>query len=167
MPLPHRCSPPQSPLTWLALGWLLMVVTACAPRDPEIVAIEYVRASRTAASDVAVSLLDIDTIYERVQHEVVIVNTDGDPDRFLRDSITTMLWGLFQETPREDGLAYDATPADIDGDRATVRVTLRDAEGHARVRTVHLRNTDEGWRVSGRSVDDLVTYLIQRLEERY
>lgn len=167
MPLPNHFSPPPTPRSWLALGWMLIAVAACAPRDPEIVAIEYVRATRTASSDLAVSLLDIDTIYERVQHEVVIVNTDGDPDRFLRDSITTMLWGLFQETPREDGLTYDATPADIDGDRATVRVTLTDAQGHARARTVHLRNTAEGWRVSGRSVDDLITYLIQRLEERY
>jgi hypothetical protein len=32
---------------------------------------------------------------------------------------------------------------------------------------VELRNTDDGWRVSGDSVGALVRYLVQRLQERY
>lgn len=145
----------------------MAVTAACMPTDPEIVAIEYTRATRTAASDTAVALLDLDSIYERIQSEVAMVNTDGDPDRFLRDSVATLLWGLFQETPREDDLAYDATPAEVDGEHARVRVTMTDADGHQRARTVYLRQTSAGWRVSGRSVDDLVSYVLQRLEERY
>lgn len=151
----------------LLLGGSVAMAAACVPADPEIVAIEYTRATRTAASDTAVALLDLDGIYDRIQREIALVNTDGDPDRFLRDSIATLLWGLFQETPREEGLLYDATPAEVDGDRARVRVTLTDAGGHQRARIVHLRRTSEGWRVSGRSVDDLVAYVLQRLEERY
>ncbi len=141
-------------------------LVACAPTDPEIVAIEYLRATREAKSDAAVGYLDLDEIVDRVETEVVLVNTDGDPRQFLRDSVRSMIWGLFQETPRED-LAYDARPADINGDRATVRVTMVDAEGREQERTIHLRNTDDGWRVSGRSLDDLISYVITRLEERF
>lgn len=139
---------------------------ACAATDPEIVAIEYLRATREAKSDAAVGYLDLDEIVDRVETEVVLVNTDGDPRQFLRDSVRSMIWGLFQETPRED-LAYDARPAEIDGDRATVLVTMVDAEGREQERTIHLRNTDSGWRVSGRSLDDLISYVITRLEERF
>lgn len=149
-----------------ALG-LSILCAGCATPDPEIVAIEYLRATREAESDDAVDLLDIDRIVERVQDDVVLVNTDGDPEAFLRASVETLLWGLFQETPREDGLAYDAPPADIDGDNARVRVTLTDPGGRTQRRTVYLRRTNSGWKVSGRSVDDLVSYVIQRLEERY
>lgn len=146
---------------------LALTTVGCATADPEIIAIEYMRATRTGESDDAIAWLDIDRIVERVSNEIVLVNTAGDPDRFLTDSVRTVLWGLFQETPRQDELSYDATPADIDGERATVQVTLTDSDGKSRTRTVHLRRTDAGWRISGRSVDDLVTYSIQRLEERF
>ena len=154
-------------LSILATSVAAALMMACTTADPEIVAIEYLRATHNADSDTAVSLLDVDRIVGRVQDEIVLVNTDGDPERFLADSVETLIWGLFQETPRQEGLAYDAPPADVDGDRATVRVTLATPEGSTSRRTVHLRNTDLGWRVSGRSVDDLVAYVIQRLEERY
>lgn len=153
----------------IAVTTLLAValIGGCANPDPEIVAIEYLRAAHNADSDTAVALLDIDRIVERVRSEIVLVNTDGDPDRFLADSVETLIWGLFQETPRQEGLGYDAPPAEVDGDRATVRVTLTEPDGSTERRTLYLRRTDYGWRVSGRSVDDLVTYVIQRLEERY
>lgn len=151
----------------MAVAGVLLYLTACGTASPEIVAIEYLRATRTGESDAAIALLDIDNIVDRVESEVVLVNTGGDPAQFLRDSVRTILWGLFQETPREDELVYDATPADIDGDRAAVRVTLTDPQGQTRTRTVHLRNTGSGWLVSGRSVDDLVRHAIQRLEERF
>jgi len=154
-------------LSIFATSIVAALTIACATADPEIVAIEYLRATHNADSDGAVSLLDIDGIVDRVQTEIVLVNTDGDPERFLADSVETLIWGLFQEPPRQEGLAYDAPPADIDGDRATVSVTLAALDGSTSSRTVHLRNTAYGWRVSGRSVDDLVTYVIQRLEERY
>lgn len=150
----------------LALG-TLAACAACAGTDPEIVAIEYLRATRTAESDEALSHLDMERIVERVQNEIVLVDPDGNPEAFLRDSIETLLWGLFQETPREDNLAYDATPADVTGDRARVRVTITGPEGNTEQRVVHLRRTDAGWRVSGESVNDLVSYAIQRLEERF
>jgi len=149
------------------VGIALLLVAACGTASPEIIAIEYLRATRTGQSDEAIALLDMDTIVDRVQSEVVLVNTGGDPDRFLRDSVETTLWGLFQETPREDELAYDAKPAEIDGDHATVTVTLMSPDGKERTRSVTLRHTDAGWRISGSSVDDLVQYVIQRLEERY
>jgi len=41
------------------------------------------------------------------------------------------------------------------------------AVGNERSRTVHLLNTDARRRVSGRSLDDLVSYVITRLQERY
>ena len=149
------------------LLWVVLTVASCAPADPEIIAIEYLRATRTAKSDAAIGYLDIDTIVDRVQREVVLINADGDPDAFLRDSVETILWGLFQETPREDELAYDATPAEVNGDKAIVSVTMRGPDGSSRKRTVHLRQTRAGWQVSGATVDDLVSYVIQRLEERY
>ena len=139
---------------------------ACAEMDPEIVAIEYLRATREARSDAALSYLDLDELVERISNDVVLVNTDGDPEVFLRESISSMVWGLFQETPRED-LAYDARSAEISGDRATVRVTTVNAEGRERTRDIHLRHTDSGWLVSGRSLDDLVRYVTTRLEERF
>lgn len=139
---------------------------ACAESDPEIVAIEYLRATREARSDAALGYLDLDELVSRVSNDVVLVNTDGDAETFLRESVSSMVWGLFQETPRQD-LAYDARPAEITGDRATVRVTTVDAEGDERTRDIHLRHTDSGWRVSGRSLNDLVRYVITRLEERF
>ena len=153
----------------LRLGILCAVCltsVACAETDPEIVAIEYLRATREARSDAALGYLDLDELVERVSNDVVLVNTAGDPEAFLRESVSSMVWGLFQETPRED-LAYDARAAEIDGDRATVSVTMVDADGRQRVRNVHLRQTDSGWLVSGRSLSDLVRYVITRLEERY
>ncbi len=139
---------------------------ACAESDPEIVAIEYLRATREARSDAALGYLDLDELVSRVSNDVVLVNTDGDAETFLRESVSSMVWGLFQETPRQD-LAYDARPAEITGDRATVRVTTVDAEGDERTRDIHLRHTESGWRVSGRSLNDLVRYVITRLEERF
>lgn len=150
----------------LALA-LALAAGACGTSSPEIVAIEYLRATRTAESDQALARLDIDRIVERVQREITVVRTEGDSDQFLRESVETLLWGLFQETPREDHLTFDAPPADIDGDRATVVVTLRAPDGAEEQRTVHLRDTDDGWKVSGESIDDLVNYVIQRLEERF
>ena len=156
----------RSSITRLGLLFAAFAIASCAETDPEIVAIEYMRATREAQSDAALTYLDMDEIVDRVSTEIVLVNTEGESDAFLRESVSSLIWGLFQETPRED-LAYDATPADINGDRATVRVKLVDADGGERTRTVHLRNTDEGWKVSGRSVDDLVNFAITRLEERY
>ena len=144
-----------------------LLTLACTSTDPEIVAIEYMRATRHADSDDALARLDLDEIVKRVEDDVTLVLKDGNSDTFLRSSVETMLWGLFQETPREEGLSYDATPASLDGERASVQVTMRDTEGTSRTRTVHLRRTAGGWRVSGRSVDNLVTYVIQRLEERF
>jgi len=146
---------------------LSILTVACATPDPEIVAIEYLRAARTAESDDAVALLDIDAIVRRVQEDVVLVNTDGDPEQFLHDSVETMLWSLFQETPREEGLRYDAAPAKINGDTARVKVTMTTPDGSTQSRTVFLHHTSAGWKVSGRSVNDLVSYVIQRLEERF
>lgn len=143
-----------------------MMSVACAETDPEIVAIEYLRATREARSDAAIGYLDLDELVERISDDIVLVNTDGDPDAFLRESVSSMVWGLFQETPRQD-LAYDARRAEINGDRATVRVTTANAEGHEQTRDIHLRHTDSGWRVSGRSLNDLVRYVITRLEERF
>jgi len=139
---------------------------ACAETDPEIVAIEYLRATREARSDAALGYLDLDELVDRVSNDVALVNVDGDPEAFLRESVSSMVWGLFQETPRQD-LAYDARPAEINGDRATVRVTTADAEGHERTRIIHLRHTGSGWLVSGRSLNDIVRYVITRLEERF
>ena len=143
-----------------------LVTVGCAETDPEIVAIEYLRATRESRSDAALGYLDLDELVDRVASDIVLVNTDGDADDFLRESVSSMIWGLFQETPRED-LAYDARRAEVNGDRATVRVTTANAEGRERTRDIHLRRTDSGWLVSGRSLNDLVRYVITRLEERY
>ncbi|HJO05156.1 MAG TPA: hypothetical protein QGG47_14410 [Acidobacteriota bacterium] len=139
----------------------------CTTTDPEIVAIEYMRATRHADSLDALARLDLDEIVGRVEDNLTLVLEDGNSATLLRSSVETMLWGLFQETPREEDLTYDATPATIDGDRAAVEVTMRDPAGQTRKRTVHLRRTADGWRVSGRSLDNLVSYVIQRLEERF
>ena len=144
-----------------------LLTFGCTATDPEIVAIESMRATRHADSDDALARLDLDEIVGRIEDDVTLVLKEGNSDIFLRNSVETMLWGLFQETPREENLTYGATPATIDGDRATVEVTMNDPEGGTRTRTVHLRRTAEGWRVSGRSVDNLVSYVIQRLEERF
>lgn len=149
-------------LLWLAP----ILVGACASSDPEIVAIEYLRASRTGNADAAVRLLDLDRIVERVEEEIVLVNTEGDPEAFLRDSVRSTAWALFQETPREER-SYDARPAEIDGDRATVRVLLTEPEGGTDTRVVHLRRTGSGWKVSGPSIDDIVSSVIQRLQDRF
>jgi len=120
----------------IRLGLLCAVCiasAACAETDPEIVAIDYLRATREARSDAALAHLDLDELVERISNDVVLVKTEGDPEAFLRESVSSMVWGLFQETPRED-LAY---------------------------------HTDSGWRVSGRSLDDIVRYVITRLEERF
>ena len=61
----------------------------------------------------------------------------------------------------------NARRAEINGDRATVRVTTTNAEGREQTRDIHLRHTDAGWLVSGRSLNDLVRYVITRLEERF
>ncbi len=143
-----------------------LMSVACAETDPEIVAIEYLRATREGRSDAAIGYLDLDELVERISNDIVLVNTDGDPDVFLRESVSSMVWGLFQETPRQD-LAYDARRAEINGDRATVRVTTANAEGREQTRDIHLRHTDSGWLVSGRSLNDLVRYVITRLEERF
>lgn len=155
--------------TWVpfAIASLAAAAAACGTAGPEIIAIEYLRATRTGDSDDAIALLDMDAIVDRVKSRIAMLNTDGDPDRFLYDSVQTVLWGLFQETPRQDELAYDAPPADLDGQKATVRVVLTAADGTTRTRAVYLRRADAGWLVSGRSLDELVAYAIRRLEERF
>ena len=159
---------PATTRTWvLSAIASLAAAAACGTASPEIVAIEYLRATRTGDSDDAIAMLDMDTIVDRVKSRIMMVNTDGDPDRFLYDSVQTVLWGLFQETPRQDELTYDAPPADLDGQKATVRVVLTAADGTTRTRAVYLRRAGTGWLVSGRSLDELVAYAIQRLEERF
>lgn len=150
-----------------ALLWLApLLLTACATADPEIVAIEYLRATRTGNADEAVQLLDMERIVERIEREIVLVNTEGDPEAFLRDSVRSTLWALFQESPRQER-AYDARPAEIDGERAQVRVVMTTPEGETETRVVHLRRTDSGWKVSGPSIDNLVNSVIQRLHDRF
>ena len=58
-------------------------------------------------------------------------------------------------------------PAEIDGDTARVNVTRTAADETSETVVVELRQTDHGWRVSGASLDPLVTYLVQRLQEKY
>ena len=146
---------------------LALSASACAESGPEIVAAEYLRAADTGSADKAIALLDVEQIVDRVQQEIVVVNTDGDPRSFLRDSVETVLWGLFQEMERHEERGYDPQAAEVRGDRAAVRVIVRSPDGEQHTRTVHLRKTDGGWKVSGESVEDLVAYVIQRLEERY
>ena len=139
---------------------------ACGPPEaPEIVALSYVRATSGGDPDTAVQLLDIGRITERVEEQIVVLDSKGN-ESFLEDSIESLLWGLFRETRPVD-FAYDATPADIDDDSARVEVTRTRADGTPEIVVVHLRRTDEGWRVSGTSLDALVTYVVQRLQERY
>jgi len=112
-----------------------------------------------------VQLLDIEQIVSRVEEEIVVVDSSG-RESFLEDSIESLLWGLFRETRPTDYI-YNATPAELDGDMAQVPVTRISADETSTTVVVALRNTDDGWRVSGDSVDALVRYLVQRLQERY
>jgi hypothetical protein len=145
---------------------LLCATLSCGPaNDPEVVALAYVRASKGGDPDTAVRLLDIEQIASRVEEELVVLDSSG-RETFLEDSIETLLWGLFRETLVVDYL-YDATPAELDGDTASVSVTLTSVEATSDTLVVHLRHTAEGWRVSGDSLDPLVAYVIQRLQEKY
>ncbi len=152
-------------LPLLALA-LLVAGTACGPpTDPELVAIAYERAISGGDPDTAVHLLDTARIASRVEEEIAVVESSGN-ESFLEDSIETLLWGLFREIRPAD-FAYTATPADIDGDSAEVTVTKISPDGASRTVVVHLRNTDNGWRVSGASLDRLVTFAVQRLQDMY
>lgn len=145
---------------------VLLAAGACGPpNDPEIIALSYERALGSGDPDTAVQLLDIDRIAERVEEELVVVDSSG-KDTFLEDSIETLLWGVFREARPAD-YAYDATPAELDGDTARVSVTRTAADDTSETVVVHLRNTDSGWRVSGESLDPLVRIVIQRLQEKY
>ena len=46
-------------------------------------------------------------------------------------------------------------------------VTKTPAEGPPETVVVHLSRPDDGWRVSGHSLDSLVTFVVQRLQEKY
>jgi len=141
-------------------------MVACGPvDDPEIVAISYVRAFSAGDPDTAVRLLDIEQITSRVEEQIVVVQSNG-KESFLEDSIESLLWGLFR-TQRPDEFAYNAPPAVIDGDTARVVVTKTPRQGDPEEITVHLRRTGNGWRISGSSLDPLVTFVVQRLEEKY
>ena len=145
---------------------VLFAGMSCGPaNDPAVVALAYVRASNSGDPDTAVRLLDIEQIASRVDEVLVVVDSSG-RETFLEDSIETMLWGLFRETQVVD-YAYDATPAELDGDTATVSVTLTSADATSETQVVHLRDTAGGWRVSGDSLTRLVSYIIQRLQEKY
>ena len=145
---------------------LLFAGVSCGPaNDPAIVALAYIRATHSGDPDTAVRLLDIEQIVSRVDEVLVVVDSSGS-ETFLEDSIETMLWGLFRETQVVD-YAYDAAPADLVGDTATVLVTLISADATADTVVVHLRDTTRGWRVSGDSLAPLATYIIQRLQEKY
>jgi hypothetical protein len=142
-----------------------LAAISCSAPDPEIVAIAYVRATNTGDGDAALRLLDMDEILRRVDEQIVIVR-DGDAESFLEQSVETLLWGLFRESVQAE-YTYDAQPADIEGDMARVTVTKVNPEQELTETVVHLRNTPHGWRVSGESLDPLVNYVVQRLEERY
>lgn len=140
--------------------------SACGPPDdPEVAAVEYLRAANGRAPDVAVDLLDIEEIARRVEEEIVIVQESASAN-FLENSIETILWGLFQESAPTD-FDYVAAHAEIEGDRARVTVRRIDAEGDESETVVHLRRTRGGWLVSGPTLDPLVSYVVQRLQERY
>ena len=144
----------------------LLGVAACAPSgEPEVVAIRYIRAISSGDPDTAVMLLDTPRLAIRVEEEILVVESSG-RESFLEDSIETLLWGLFRETRPVD-FEYGATPAKIDGDSAEVTVTKTSLDGTTQTTAVHLRNTDRGWRVSGASLDRLVTFVVQRLTEKY
>ena len=141
-------------------------VVACAPvQDPEIVAIAYVRAISAGDPDTAVQLLDLERITSRVEEQIVVVDNSG-RESFLEDSIESLLWGLYR-TQRPADFAYNAPPAEIDGDNARVVVTKTPRQGDPEEIIVHLRRTSRGWRVSGSNLDRLVTFVVQRLEEKY
>ena len=145
---------------------IVLSTIACGPsNDPQIVAIAYVRAAGSGDSDIAVSLLDIERIASRVEEQIMVLESTG-RESFLEDSIETLLWGFFQETPTVP-FAYDATPAQVTGDTAHVDVSKTSADGASETVVVHLRDTDRGWRVSGASLDRLVTVVVQRLQEKY
>lgn len=145
---------------------MLFAGLSCGPaNDPAIVALAYVRASNSGDPDTAVQLLDIEQIADRVDDVLVVVDSSG-RETFLEDSIETMLWGLFRETRVVD-YAYAAAPADLDGDTASVSVTRTSADATSNTVVVHLRDTAKGWRVSDDSLTPLVTYVIQRLQEKY
>jgi len=144
----------------------LFAGVSCGPaNDPAIVALAYIRATHSGDPDTAVRLLDIEQIASRVDEVLVVVDSSG-RETFLEDSIETMLWGLFRETQVID-YAYDAAPAELLGDTATVSVSLTSADATSDTVVVHLRDTAKGWRVSGDSVSSLATYIIQRLQEKY
>ena len=144
----------------------LLGAAACAPSgEPEVVAIRYIRAISSGVPDTAVMLLDTPRLAIRVEEEILVVESSG-RESFLEDSIETLLWGLFRETRPVD-FEYGATPAKIDGDSAEVTVTKTSLDGATQTTAVHLRNTDQGWRVSGASLDRLVTFVVQRLTEKY
>ena len=158
----------SSPRIFLPLVAVLVSLFAAGcgePDTPEIVALSYVRAYSSGDPETAVDLLDIERIAERVEEQVMVVDSSG-RENFLEDTIGNMLWGLFREMRPAD-YAFNSVPAEIDGDAATVDVTRTNAEGESEVIAVSLRNTEEGWRVSGESLDDLVRYVVQRLQEKY
>jgi hypothetical protein len=156
---------PRAGLSLLAALALLLAGACGPPSDPEIVALTYVRATSGGDPDTAVQLLDLERMTARVEEEVVVVDSNG-KETFLEDSIETLAWGLFRETRPVD-YVYDATPAEIEGNRARVPVTRTAADGTSETIVVHLRNTDEGWRVSGESLDQLIRVVVQRLQEKY
>jgi len=144
----------------------LLGAVACAPSgEPEVVAIQYIRAISSGDPDTAVTLLDTPSLAIRVEEVILVVESSG-RESFLEDSIETLLWGLFRETRPAD-FEYGVTPAKIDGDWAEVTVTKTSLDGVTQTTAVHLRNTDRGWRVSGPSLDRLVTFVVQRLTEKY
>lgn len=148
------------------IALILLLAAACGPPDdPELVAIAYERAISGGDPDTAVRLLDTERIASRVEEEIVVVESSG-RESFLEDSIQTLLWGLFREI-RPTDFAYTATPAEINGDVAEVVVTKISPDGASTTVVVHLRNTDNGWRVSGASLNRLVSYAVQRLQEMY
>ncbi len=146
--------------------FLLFAGAACGPPDePEIVALSYIRAVSGGDPDTAVQLLDIEGLADRVEEQIVVVDSSG-RESFLEDSIESLLWGLFRETRPADFI-YDATPAEIDGDTARVMVTKTSADETSETIAVDLRRSDAGWRVSGATLDPLVTVVVQRLQEKY
>lgn len=135
------------------------------PDDPEVAAVEYLRAVNGRAPDRAVDLLDIEEIARRVEEEIVIVQEEASAN-FLENSIETILWGLFQETAPTD-FNYVSSHAEIEGDEARVTVQKIDPDGNESETVVHLRRTRGGWLVSGSTLAPLVTYVVQRLQDRY
>ena len=155
------------PTRFLAIAAVLATLAAisCSPPDPEVVAIAYIRAINTGDSDTAVRLLDMEEILRRINEQIVIVQA-GDAESFLAHSVETLLWGLYRESVQAE-YTYGAPPADLEGEMARVTVTKVNPQQEQTETVVHLRNTAHGWRVSGDSLDPLVNYVIQRLEERY